>query len=229
MISIHLLAILCCVLVLACVFGQAYGIITEYLLTSSRRWSAHEIFTLCLLLICFSFLILRPHQDTFQGLDASAFRLMAKALDDGRQLKGVDETLKEVPVDVRKWLLLVPDDQGRLTRDRSFEIESLNSCRTKPWFYPFLPLCMVGFDTMLPGQALDYFVPFLALIFCAVCLFVGTLRGGVAGAFMSLALLLGSPLPAWLFRGCHLEVVSGILIALAVLSWVGREIGRAHV
>ena len=223
MISIHLLAILCCVLVLACVFGQAYDIVKECIGTSGRRWSTCKIFTFCILLVFFAVLILRPHQDTFQGLDASAYRLMAKALENGRPLKGVDETLKEVPPDVRKWLLLSPNEPGRITRDRSFELESLDSCQTKPFFYPFLPLCMVGFDAMLPGRMLDYFVPFLALIFCAVCLFAGTSRGGIAGTFMSLALLLGSPLPAWLFRGCHLEVVSGILIALTVLAWVLME------
>jgi hypothetical protein len=85
---------------------------------------------------------------------------------------------------------------------------------------------MVGFDRIVPGHARDHLVPALGLVFAAACLAVGVARGGSLGGLLSIALLLGSPLPLWLLRGCYAESVGAILVALAVLSWVVQPAGR---
>lgn len=216
-----LMAAVSCLILLGCVIGMAWVTVAGLRGSNSGRiWSRSDSLAYGIALICIAVLILRPHEHTFQGLDSSAYRLMAKAFLEGRPFKSVDETLMEVPSDVRSWLLLLPSEQGRITRDRSFEIESLDSCVTKPFFYPLLPLCMLGFDLMVPCNALDYMVPFLAVIFCGTCLLVAMYQGGKLGIAVWLALLLGSPLPTWLFRGCYVETVAGILTAMVLLAWI---------
>lgn len=167
--------------------------------------------------------LLRPHEETFQGLDASAYRLMAKSLRDGRSLRGADRVLQEVPLDSRPYLLLNPREDGRLTRDRSFEVESVTTCRTKPFFYPFLPLCMNGLRDLTGGWAKDFFVPVSGMIFAVTLVMIAARMGGaVPGVLVSLMLLVGSPLVAWLFRGAYTETLSGILLSMAILPWLGR-------
>ncbi|MBA4388443.1 MAG: hypothetical protein C0404_10715 [Verrucomicrobia bacterium] len=219
-------AIGCLLLVLGCLLWQVVALVRIFRMDprsplTRTGWIAFAAGALVL-----GFILLRPHEHVFQGLDSSAYRLMAQALRSGRPLNGPDTTLQELPADARKWVLLDSQRQGRLTRDRSFEIESLGTCRTKPFFYPFLPLCMVGLDYVVPGS-MDYFAPLVAFLLCCTLVFVAVALAGPIGMPLVLALLLGSPLPAWLFRGCYVETISGIFMALALLSWlVGRNTDR---
>jgi len=149
---------------------------------------------------------------------------MSGAIAAGKPLCSVDSVLLEVPAESRASMLLNPREHGRQTRDRSFEIESLKNCRTKPFFYPLLPFCMNGLDVIVPGNAADFFVPLMGLIFSVVLLLAGIRLGGnVAGSLVVLMLLVGSPLIAWLFRGAYLETVAGILLSLAILPWIASR------
>lgn len=168
-----------------------------------------------------AFSVLRPHEHVLQGLDSSALRLMALAIEGGRPLSSVDSVMQSAPPMVRPWLLLKPDEQGRRTRDRSYEVD-LDSAETKPFFYPLLPLCAAGWDAVVPGKAVDYFVPVIALLFCLAVLVTGDGVAGILGSVAATALLIASPLPAWLFRGFYLETMSAVLLGLAALSFVLR-------
>ena len=80
-------------------------------------------------------LFMRPHEHTFQGLDSSALRLMAGALEGGRPLRSTDATLREAPIEVRGNLLFrLPHPGERMTRDRAFEVLSLETGETRPFF-----------------------------------------------------------------------------------------------
>jgi hypothetical protein len=219
---INLIAILCCVLFFVCLIGLAISI-RRGLVNGSQRWSGAACWTMALGTVALAVLILRPHEDVFQGLDCSAYRLMAKAFQQGRPFQNIDTTLLEVPQDLRHWLLLRSDTVDRLTRDRSFEITSLRTGVTRPFFYPFLPLCMVGFDLLVPGNALDYFVPVVGLIFATTLLAIGISFGGVIGGLLALALFMGTPLPVWLLRGCFAESPAAVLLAMGFLSWIIRR------
>lgn len=191
-----------------------------------RPMGAASILAYLVACLMFGALLLRPHQDTLQGLDCSAFRLMASAIAEGRPMQGVDKVLLDVPLDLRKWLLLSPYRGERFTRDRSFEIVDRETCATRPYFYPILPLSMAGFDAVVPGRAADYFVPMLGLMFCIAVLWAGLSRAGVAGLILAMAFMIGSPLPAWQLRGSHLEAVAGVLIGLSLLSWFTADDDR---
>lgn len=166
--------------------------------------------------------ILRPHDDSFAGLDNSGYRLMARAFQAGRPMHSVDRLLLEAPRELRNKFMLAPTMDERNTRDRSFLVKSLDTGETEPFFYPFLPLAALGFDSVVPGDALDYFVPVIGLLFVVMCLAVGAACGGAWGLLVAVALLAGSPLPAWLFRGFYVESVASILTSLSLLCWLTR-------
>lgn len=178
-----------------------------------------------LLWIAFAVLLLRPHQDAFIGVDTSCYRHMTHALSGGRPLHAVDEVLLEAPEPIRRAFLLMPDMRWRNSRDRSFELMSVRTGETQPFFYPLLPLAASGFDALLPGRAADYLLPLLALGFVASFLLAGVARGGCWGLFAGAALLLGSPFPAWFFRGYFPEVLGAILIAGVLLQVLLRDRG----
>lgn len=162
----------------------------------------------------------RPHDDTLLGLDTTGYRLMAEALAEGRPLRGPDRVLQEVPYELRTAFLFLPDMHWRNSRDISFQITNLDPVETVPYFYPWLPLNAAGFDRLIPGAARDYFVPAVGWLFFALVLTVGTAWGGWAGLAVAIALLVGTPLPAWYFRGFYPEAVACILVGLVWLRWL---------
>lgn len=163
-------------------------------------------------------LLLRPHEDTFTGLDTSCYRLMAAAFASGRSFHEVDRTLLEVPPAARRGTLLEYEHWGRDTRDRSFEIPNLATGITQPYFYPSLPLAAAGLQrlTHLSG---DYFVPLLGVLLTALILLAAAALGGALGWPAALLLLAGSPLPAYLLRGYYAEA-AGAALAMPVLLGV---------
>lgn len=167
--------------------------------------------------------LLRPHEDTFIGVDTSALRLMTQALQAGRGFHDTDDALLEVPPDLRRWFLFAPIP--RFTRDRAFEVLSLDSCRTQPFLYPLLPLSMLGFDLLVPGEASDYLVPLLGLVLFGLCLLAAFSAARGTGALLASALLLGSPLAQWHLRGCVAESVSAVLLGVSVLRYAARRPG----
>jgi len=179
------------------------------------QWSVMMV-----LIVLLAVFLFRPHEDTFAGLDNSGYRLMARAFQAGHPMHGVDTLLVDVPREIRNRFMLLPTMDERNTRDRSFLVQSLDKCKTEPFFYPLLPLCAMGFDAIMPGDALDYLIPVLGLVFVAVCLVVGTAYGGLWGLLIAVVLLIGSPLPFWLLRGFYVESAASVLLALALLCWI---------
>lgn len=174
--------------------------------------------TLLIALAAAALLLLRPHEDTFTGLDTSCYRLMARSFAEGRGFHDVDTTLLSLPRNLRRGVLLEYEHWGRDTRDRSFEITSLRTCATKPYFYPFLPLASAGLKSLTRVVSGDFFVPFMGLLFFAAVLCISTALGKHYGLGAATALLLGTPLPAYLLRGYYAEGVGAVLTLLVLLG-----------
>ncbi|MEI6564161.1 MAG: hypothetical protein WCO42_07645 [bacterium] len=189
----------------------------------SQQASAITRTLLVLAILASGFLLLRPHEDTFTGLDTSCYRLMARSFSEGRQLHDTDRTLQEIPTPLRRAVLLEFKHWGRDTRDRSFEITSLQTCDTQPYFYPFLPMAATGLDRLTGKHGGDYFVPLMGLLVFSVILFTGMALGNKYGLLASIVLLIGTPLPAYLFRGYYAEAVAAGL-AILVLTGVSLNV-----
>ena len=71
-------------------------------------------------------------------------RDLGRAFAGGRGFHDTDRTLLSLPPDQRRAVLLEYEHWGRDSRDRSFEIPSLSTCATRPYFYPTLPLAAAG-------------------------------------------------------------------------------------
>ena len=198
----------------------ATGILAGSLLAGWRRLnpSASIRFALCTGFLLAGWLLLRPHEDTFTGLDTSCYRLMASAFSSGRGFHDTDRTLLEIPREHRRGVLLEFAHWGRDTRDRSFEIPSLATGQTRPYFYPSLPLAATGLETVT-GISGDYFVPLLGLLLAVAALYVGAVAGGAYGVAAAGALLIGTPLPAYLLRGYYAEAAGAALVSLVLLAW----------
>lgn len=199
------------------------GLLAHSVFQTSRHqagWSRASRYFIGASIVVLAIFLLRPHEHTWQGLDSSAYRLMAKAFSEGRPLHSVDHALMELPPELRRWTLLLPSMNERNTRDRSFEIPDVETGWTKPFFQPLLPLAMTGLDACLPGGAWDYFLPLVGFVFMAACLMATAGTGGLPGIIVAWALLLGSPLLAWMFRGGFVEAAAGAFLALAWLSWI---------
>lgn len=176
-----------------------------------------------LLLVCLAgaaALFLRPGEDTFTGLDVSAYRLMSRSLAEGRALQGTDRPLQGLPRHVRSLVLYRPEHH-KTTRSQSFRIDSLDSCSYRPFYYPLLPLAAAGFDRIVPGEARDYLPGLAGLILAAVLLLVATAELGAVGGALVVFLMAGTAFPAWFFRGFFPEAVGTTLIGLSLLSWLG--------
>ncbi|TVQ97951.1 MAG: hypothetical protein EA399_12070 [Desulfovibrionales bacterium] len=171
-------------------------------------------------------LFLRPHQETFIGLDSSAIRMMTHAPVHGRDLTGTDHTLARVPSELRPAFLYIPDPSQRMTRDRSFQLDNLQTGTYRPWFYPFLSYAAVGFDRIIPVQAVDYFLPAFTLLFFILAGLFMARATGLPGLAVALALIVGLPLIPWFARGYYPEWAALILVALVTLNW-SRDPGRA--
>lgn len=199
----------------------AGGISAPIFLSLRARLRNNSLITQALLAISIlaaGFLLLRPHEDTFTGLDTSCYRLMAHAFAQGRQLHDTDPTLLEVPDPLRRSVLLEYQQWGRETRDRSFQITSLKNCTIQPYFYPFLPMAAAGLDILAGSIRGDYFVPFIGLLIFAMVLCTGTALGNKYGLLASLVLLIGTPLPAYLFRGYYAESAAAGLALMVLLG-----------
>jgi hypothetical protein len=170
-------------------------------------------------------LLLRPHEDTFAGLDASGYRHMASAFRAGRGLHDPDTTLLRAPLEIRNAFLLLSDMNYRNTRDRSFQILSLSRAETEPFFYPLVPLAAAAFDRLMPGGR-DYLLPLLHAGMIGVLLLIAAARGGGVGLLAGGALLLGSPIPAWFLRGYYPESLGALLVAGAILQANGGRPAR---
>lgn len=176
-------------------------------------------------LLLVALVLLRPHEDTFTGLDTSCYRLMSQAFTEGRGFHDPDTTLLALPPPLRRAVLLEYEHWGRDTRDRSFEIPSLATALTRPYFYPTLPLAASGLDRLIPRSG-DYLVPLLGLLLAAALLIQGVYRGGHPGWMATLALLAGSPLPAYLLRGFYAEAAGAALTGLVLLSLATAPAGK---
>ncbi|MEI8351621.1 MAG: hypothetical protein WCG36_04830, partial [bacterium] len=198
----------------------ATGILAGSLLAGWRRLnpSASIRFALCTGFLLAGWLLLRPHEDTFTGLDTSCYRLMASAFSSGRGFHDTDRTLLEIPREHRRGVLLEFAHWGRDTRDRSFEIPSLATGQTRPYFYPSLPLAATGLETVTRISG-DFFVPLLGLLLAVAAFYVGAAAGGTCGVAAAGALLIGSPLPAYLLRGYYAEAAGAAMVSLVLLAW----------
>lgn len=183
-----------------------------------QRYSPFTRRLLTGLILASGLLLLRPHEDTFTGLDTSCYRLMAHAFAAGRQLHDTDPTLLELPKPLRRAVLLEYQQWGRDTRDRSFQITSLKRGSIQPYFYPFLSMAAAGLDSLTWIPSGDYFVPFIGLLLFALILTTGTALGGKYGLAASAALLIGTPLPSYVFRGYYAEAVAAALVMMVLLG-----------
>ncbi len=190
------------------------------------RWSAADRVAGAVCGALLAVLFLRPHQHAFEALDPAAFRRMADAFARGRGFHDRDEALSELPAELRRWTLMHTAGFAageRVTRDRAFQLDDLENPTTRPYFYPLLPLNLAFFRAARPGAAMDYFIPAFSLLFWTALLAHAGGRGGWRGILLAFALAVGSPLPAWLARGAHLEAMSATLLGLAALDWLARE------
>lgn len=184
-------------------------------ISRTPRWTRG---LLLLAIIASGLLLLRPHEDTFTGLDTSCYRLMGKAFTAGRGFLDTDKTLMGLPPEQRRGVLLEYEHWGRDTRDRSFQITSLKTCGTQPYFYPFLPLAATGLESATRFISGDLFIPLTGLLFFTIVLCLGTALGSHYGLLASAALLIGTPLPAYLLRGYYAEGVGAVLALLVLLG-----------
>ena len=162
-----------------------------------------------------AFLLARPHDASFTGLDDMTYRSLAHAFLDGRGFHDSDPVLAQVPETLRENFLLHRGPAGRPTRDRAFELADWNSPETAPFFMPLPSLAAAG---LAPVLAPERFVPLVGALGLAFVLGAGFCAGGGWGLVVAAALVLGTAWPAWFFRGFHAEAVGAALIAGAVVT-----------
>ena len=160
------------------------------------------------------FLMLRPHDDSFTGLDNMTYRHLSYAFLEGRGFHDPDTVLAEVPEALRENFLLHRGPVGRPTRDRVFKLSGWQSVETQPFFMPTLPLAAAAQGGVL---APERFVPLMGSLWLAAILATGFCAGGGWGLLAALALMLGTAWPAWFLRGFHAEGV-GILLVSGVVA-----------
>ena len=184
-----------------------------------RRASAAARFGLAALwLLGAGFLLLRPHDDSFTGLDNMTYRNLARAFCDGRGFHEPDAVLAEVPAELREAFLYHPGPAGRPTRDRVFQLSGWQSTDTQPFFMPVLSLAAAGLEPLLAPERL---VPLLGALWLALVLAAGFRAGGGWGLLAAAALVLGTAWPAWFLRGFYAEgagaaLATGVMAAAAV-------------
>ena len=190
-----------------------------------RRWKqTWTVSRLALILLWISgagFLVLRPHDDSFTGLDNMTYRHLAYAFLDGRGFHDRDTVLDGVPAELREDFLLHRGPVGRPTRDRVFKLSGWQSVDTQPFFMPTLPLAASAQGRML---APERFVPLMGALWWAVILAAGFCAGGGWGLMAALALAMGTAWPAWFLRGFYAEGVGILLVSGVVASASARPL-----
>lgn len=165
-----------------------------------------------------AFLLARPHDDRFSGLDTMTYGNLARAFLDGRGFHDPDVVLEEVPAPLRENFLLHRGPVGRPTRDRVFQLSDWQATATQPFFLPTLSLAAAGLE---PALAPERFVPLVGALWLVLMLAAGFCAGGGWGLFGAAALAVGTAWPAWFLRGFYAEgvgaaLVGGVLAAAAV-------------
>lgn len=155
------------------------------------------------------FLVARPHDDRFSGLDSMTYGNLAQAFLAGRGFHDPDAVLAEVPAPLRENFLLHRGPVGRPTRDRVFQLSGWQATETQPFFLPTLSLAAAGLEPVL---APDRFVPLVGALWLALVLAAGFCAGGGWGLAAAAALALGTAWPAWFLRGFYAEGVGAALV-----------------
>ena len=185
----------------------------------SSGWSLRLLVSLLWVLLTI-FLMCRPHDDNFTGLDNTAYRKMASAFLQGRGFHDEDTILNSVPKELRKNMLYRRGPRGRPTRDLVFQLSGWSDTSTKPFFVPTLPLAAAG-------QGLfnnpDMFTPMMGSLWIGLLLVICFTAGGGWGVLVALALLAATAWPAWFLRGYYPEAVGAVLVALAAQALWSRS------
>lgn len=184
----------------------------------AERWSA-RILLLALWLGGSAFLLSRPHENLFTGLDDAAYRHMAAAFSDGRGLRETDTVLKQAPESLRKYFLYRPG--GRPTRDRAFQLSSPTAPDTRPFFVPTLPLAASAANRLYSPER---FVPLISAIAWLLILTSAFCAGGGRGLLVAPALALATAWPPWFLRGFYAEGTGAILIVCVIAAGAVRPL-----
>ena len=183
-----------------------------------------------------AFLLARPHEDCFTGLDNMTYRQLAHAFLEGRGFHDPDRVLEQVPKDLREDFLFYRGPAGRPTRDRAFQLSGWREVETEPFFMPTLSLAAAGLE---PALAPERFVPLMGSLWLALVLAAAFCGGGGWGLAAGLALVAGTAWPAWFLRGFYAEGVGALLVGgVAAVSavrplrggmsaWAGFALGLA--
>lgn len=161
------------------------------------------------------FLLTRPHDDSWTGLDNMAYRHLSHAFLDGRGFHDPDVVLASVPEALREDFLLHRGPVGRPTRDRVFSLSGWQSVETQPFFMPTLPLAAAA---QSPVLAPERFVPLMGALWWAGVLAAGFCAGGGWGLVAVAALALGTAWPTWFLRGFYAEGVGALLVSGVVAA-----------
>lgn len=211
-----LLAFALAVLPAVVLLGSVWPGVRQRWRASSRACRAGLLLAAC----CgCGFLLARPHDNLFSGLDDAAYRDMARVFRAGRGFHDRDTVLAQVPPGMRQHFLFFRQSSGRPTRDRSFQVKGWTSAETQPYFLPFLPLAAGGGEPLL---AAERFVPLMGSLWLLLTLLSGFTAGGGWGVMVALLLILGTPWPAWFLRGFYAEAVGGVLASAVVLAAAAR-------
>lgn len=195
-----------------CASGPLFSLAWKSYCRNSKR-----IFASVAVIAVSAIVLLRPHEDTFSGLDVSGYRHMAAAFAGGRGFHDVDTALLEAPLEIRSAFLLLPTMEWRNTRDRSFQIKSLERCETEPFFYPLVPAASAAFGKLITGSR-DYLLPLLNVVLVSSWILFSGVSYGWVGIALSTALLLATPLPIWFLRGYVPEGTGALLCGCLLLQ-----------
>lgn len=167
------------------------------------------------------FVVGRPHDDSFTGLDNMTYRHLAYAFAEGRGFHDPDSVLGEVPPELRENFLLHRGPVGRPTRDRVFSLSGWQKVETKPFFMPTLPLAAAW---QAPALAPERFVPLVGTLWWAIVLAAGFRAGGGRGLAAAAALALGTAWPAYFLRGFYAEGVGAMLVGAVAATASARPL-----
>ena len=157
------------------------------------------------------FFLLRPHEDVLTGLDSMAYRKMAEAFLEGREIIQTDTTAALSPDYLAESFMYRPKSRLRPTRDVIFQMDPEDST-TRPFFEPFLPLAAAG--SHMPG----HFMPFLATLWFSLLLVSCYAKSSDRGLLVAWVFFLATAWPAWFLRGYHAEGAASVLAAAVFIT-----------